>query len=403
MKASNDRRGYGWVARTFHWAVAALILAALGFGLYATSLPYGTAEEAARSFQVFSTHKTIGITVLLLAGLRILWALGQPRPGHLHPDRLVETLLATLVHWALYIGMVVMPLSGWLLHASAPGAFSRILWPFGQRLPGVPEDLALSEKFTAFHVTGWLVLAVLIALHVAGALKHALIDRDATLARMAGKTENLPQPPADPHRWTGWLAAAGGVLVWAFVAGFAWLAPTSPAADSVPQTITQAAPGANGWTVTEGTLDISVLQGASTVSGSFGDWQAAIDYDPDTGQGRVEVTIQIASLTLGAVSDSAKGPEFLNAADFPQARLSAAITPPQAEGEPHLAEGELTIAGQTVPARMPFQLTIQDDQAQAQGGLTLDRRDFGVGASYSDESTVGFPVEVTFELTATRN
>ena len=48
-----------------------------------------------------------------------------------------------------WIGMVLMPLTGWLLHSAAPGGFSRILWPLGQRLPGVPENAALAERFAA--------------------------------------------------------------------------------------------------------------------------------------------------------------------------------------------------------------------------------------------------------------
>lgn len=407
MKAVNDVRGYGWIARLFHWSIATLIFAAIGYGLYAVSLPQTGGDEATQHlFRTFSIHKTIGITILTLAVLRVVWTLTQTKPRPLHPDRRLETWLAETVHWGLYVGIVVMPLSGWLLHAAAPGAFSRILWPFGQRLPGIPESATLNEQFTAFHQFGWLVLAGLVLLHVAGALKHAVVDRDATLARMAGRSDNLPLPPANHHRALGALAALSGVLVWVGVGVASQLLVSKE--DPVATVQTEAQPtetpdgSANAWVVETGTLGISVLQGGSAVRGTFQDWRAAIEFDPDTQQGHVDVTIGIASLTLGSVSDAAKGPDFLNSTEFPEARFVADILAPETEGSPHIARGELVIVGQTVPADLLFDLAIEDGQAVASGSMSVDRRDFGLGKSYGDETTVGFPVEISFDLTATR-
>ncbi len=404
MKAGNDIRGYGWVARFLHWTIAILILAAVGFGLYATSLPHETPAEVETSFRIFSLHKTIGMAVLILVVIRILWSSGQPKPAPLHPWRKLETGLAEVIHWALYVGMLIMPLSGWFMHAATPGAFSRIVWPLGQRLPFIPESAELSERFAAFHELGWWVLAGLVALHVAGALKHVLIDRDATLARMAGNTQTLPEPPAQDPRHSNLPFAIGGIVIWAAVVAFASFAPAERAA--VPGATTTQAPataaGQQGsWVVDSGTLGITVQQGASPVQGSFADWNAAIEFDPETREGKVDVTINTGSLTLGAISDNAKGPEFLNSAAFPEAHLSGQILPGEGDNA-QTVKGELTIAGQSVPVEMPFTLTLNGDQAQAAGGVVIDRRDFGVGKSYADESTVGFSVDIKFDLTATR-
>lgn len=412
MNASNTARAYGWVARFFHWTVAVLILAAIALGLYAGGLPQGTQDQMQAIFATFSVHKTVGVAVLILALGRILWTLSQPRPRPLHPNRRAETFLAETVHWALYLGMVIMPLSGWLLHSAAPGGFSRILWPLGQRLPLVPQDAALSDRFAAFHETGWWVLAGLVALHVAGALKHVLIDRDGTLARMAGDPESAPQPPQAPRRpLVHVLAALLALGLWAATALLSAEAPeeTAPAATTQPAATQPAAPttattAAQGtaWTVRQGTLGIEVTQGGNPVQGTFGGWTADIDYDPATGSGHVEVLIDVASLSLGAVSDSAKGPDFLNAPAHPQARFDARILPPQTQGGPHVVQGTLTIAGKPVETTLPFELTIDGDRATARGTLTVDRRDFGVGAGYADESTVGFGVAIRFDLTASR-
>lgn len=62
----------------------------------------------------------------------------------------------------------------------------------------------------------------------------------------------------------------------------------------------------------------------------------------------------------------------------------------------------MTIAGKAVPIEFPTTITTEGDTATARGQFRLDRRDYGVGASYADESTVGFGVEVTLDLTAQR-
>jgi polyisoprenoid-binding protein YceI len=66
------------------------------------------------------------------------------------------------------------------------------------------------------------------------------------------------------------------------------------------------------------------------------------------------------------------------------------------------ARGTLRLRGAEVPVVLPFTLEIADDTARMAGALTLDRRDFGMGASYGDEATVGFAVQVTVALTAQR-
>ena len=402
MNAQNTTRAYGWAARAFHWTVAVLILTALGLGLYADSLPRGGEDQLQAIFAAFSIHKTAGVAVLIIAAARILWTLCQIRPRPLYPERRLETLLAETVHWALWIGMIIMPLSGWLLHSAAPGGFSRILWPFGQRLPLVPEDAALAEGFARFHEAGWWVLAALIALHVAGALKHVLIDRDHTLARMAGNPDRLPEPP-EHHMSPGLqhlLAACAAVAIWGGVA--ALTGQGEAGAQPEPAAIAAQPAAASGWAVQQGTLGIQVKQGGNDVTGQFGQWQAAIDYAPETQTGRVEVTIDIASLTLGSVTGTATGPDFLNAGAHPTASFKAEILPPAADGQPHLARGTLTIAGKSIQTDLPFDLVLEGETAKAKGSMQVDRRDFGIGAGYADESTVGFAVAISFDLTADR-
>jgi polyisoprenoid-binding protein YceI len=112
------------------------------------------------------------------------------------------------------------------------------------------------------------------------------------------------------------------------------------------------------------------------------------------------VTIDINSLTLGSITDQAKGPDFFDAATHPTATFTANILP--AEGG-YLADGTLNLRGVTLPLQLPFTLTIDGDTATMAATVDIDRREYGMGATYADESTVGFNAAVAVNLTATRN
>jgi cytochrome b561/polyisoprenoid-binding protein YceI len=395
MTAQNTPAAYGSIARTFHWLTALLILSAIALGLVADALPYGTSAELARKAQVFSLHKTLGIAAFAVAVLRILWALTQVRPTPLHPDRRLETILAEAVHWALYIALVAAPLSGWLHHAATDG-FAPILWPFGQSLPLVPKDPRLAEILGALHWVFTKVLIAAVALHVAGALKHTLWDRDGTLSRMwSGRapTAALAAPPVRASRRRA--PAVAALALWAAALGVGLIvgrgseAPAAVPLDRI----------AGEWTVTEGTLAFSVRQMGADVEGQFAGWTAAIAFAPETGTGEVTVTIAIGSLTLGSVTGQALGPDFFASDRHPTATFRATIRP---EGTRHVADGTLTLKGVTMPVTLPFDLALDGDTARMSGTVTLDRRDFGIGAALGDESQLGFAVSVSPSLTAVR-
>lgn len=397
MPLHNTAQHYGWVARLFHWMTALLILSAIPLGLYANNLPYDTAEALAWKAQVFSVHKTLGLAAFLIALLRILWALTGEHPVPLHPDRKLELFAARLVHWMLYIAMLVVPLSGWVHHAAVTG-FAPILWPFGQDLPFVPKSESLGSLAAGLHWIFTKLLAAAIILHVAGALKHHLLDRDATLRRMTRGDLAPAQVIAPRQTLVPGLAA---VLLFA-LAGAIMALPQPKGGEAATATSAPAATGAGNWQVEDGTLAITVTQMGQTVTGSFATWAAEIQFDETAtaGQhGTVTATVDTGSLSLGSVSDQATGPEFLNSAAFPQATFAARIL---ADGASYVARGDLTLRGVTVPLDLPFSLTVQGDRATMDGRAQLDRRSFGMGQSYGDESSVGFGVALAISLTATR-
>ncbi len=137
----------------------------------------------------------------------------------------------------------------------------------------------------------------------------------------------------------------------------------------------------------------------SAVTGQFANWTADIRFTPDAPDNRVTVTIDTTSLTFGSVTDQAKAPEFFDTTAHPTASFTAGIS---GEMPQLVATGTLSLRGVDHPVSLPFTLQINGETATMQGTTTLDRRDFGMGSSYPDEASVGFPVTVTIALTATR-
>ncbi len=178
---------YTRTAIALHWIVALLMVVNVALGLGAELLP----DEQVR-FAV-DTHKSIGITVLGLAVLRLLWRLSHPAPPLPADYPRWERFGAHAVHGVLYLVMFALPLSGWLHDSAWKDAaahpmqlFGLVPWP---RVGWVMSlDAGLKEQlhgtFGALHAWLGFLLYGLFALHVGGALKHQWLDREPELQRM---------------------------------------------------------------------------------------------------------------------------------------------------------------------------------------------------------------------------
>ena len=387
-------QSYSPVSKTLHWLTALLIFSAFPLGVLANDAPFATSDEIATKALLFSLHKTIGVMAFFTALIRILWAMTQTPPPDLHPDRRLETFAAHLVHWLLYISMLLVPLTGWINHAASTG-YAPIWWPFGQTLPLVPKSETVSALFSAGHWVFTKILLVTVALHIAGALKHVFIDHDDTLRRMLpGKGAATPIAGTLPRKNPAPMILAFAIYGLAAAYGV-WIGKTDqPLTDGAKLATVE-----SEWTVTEGTLGLAVKQFGSKVDGTFSDWTAAISFDPDSGSGKVKVTISVASLMLGSVSKQALGADFFDAGAFPEAYFNADISPAETG---FVATGLLKLKDVEKPVTLPFTLQIDGDTATMHGSTTLNRLDFGIGKTLPDESTLGFQVEINVDLTATR-
>lgn len=408
MSLQNTSSRYGTVTKSFHWLTALLILTIIPLGIIAENMAHSLklAEGApdpsliTRTAFLFSMHKTLGVTVFFVALARILWALGQTKPGLLNGDKAAESFAAETVHWLLYGSLVMVPLSGWIHHASTTG-FAPIWWPFGQSLPFVPKDeLWAAFSGTTHYLLQWVLIGSL-GLHIAGALKHHVLDKDATLRRMLpGRTEGQPTTQQPGH----FAPLLGALAVWALVLGGAasqgWYTPHSPETAGTQASLT--AEGGN-WQVQDGTLEITVRQMGSDITGQFADWSASIQYvdtpDADGKYGEVLVDINTASLSLGSVTSQATGPGYLESATHSLASFRGDIV---MKDNNLMASGTLTIRDQSVPLDLPFELAIEEQTAQASGAAQVNRLDFGIGQDVKDEGSLGFGVAISFALTATQ-
>lgn len=424
---------YSGVAQALHWAIALLIVFEIGLGWRMDGPP------GAVTFAVYQLHKSIGITILILTLVRVGWRITHRPPASVG-GRAWEHRLAAVVHVGFYVLLLAIPLSGWLIVSASRTGIGTVLFgviPF-PHIPGVPgldpaPKAALEQAAeTAHRLLGWAMYGLL-ALHVAGALKHHVIDRDQGLIRMM---------PGRPHirlvsaRLIGLLAAIA--LIAGAATAYPWISarPAEPEAEATPlaSTVTPdpasvvptqtPAPAASEtpaeaettppedarpsrWTVRKGqsSLSFSTTQSGSPIRGGFSDWSADILFSPDAlAASRVRVTVVMSSFTTqdGDSQGVLGGPQWFDTAAHARAVFSADRF--RALGsDRYEARGTLSLKGVSRPAVLRFTLRIEGDTARLTGTTTLDRTAFGVGTGeWAGTDDIPAQVAVETRLVAVR-
>ena len=168
---------YSKPAVFFHWLVFLMMSGSLIMGFYMGDLPKGPEK-----LQLISWHKWAGVTLFMVVLMRLTWRLLNKPPALPSSMPVWQVKAANASHLALYLLMLIMPLSGWLM-SSAKGYTT--VW-FGVlplpdligKNPDLGKTLAEVHEILAYLIIG------LVGVHAAAAIKHHFVDRDDVLARM---------------------------------------------------------------------------------------------------------------------------------------------------------------------------------------------------------------------------
>lgn len=188
MQWRNTADRYGLVGQSLHWLVAA--------GIVAQYLLAEAAEEAEGAavtpLSATGIHAALGVTIMVLAALRVALRLIELPPERPPTMRRYEVVLARAAHIAFYVLLFAIPLSGWALATASGETLSFFGWfdlpqfqPITQApLPGIEGGSLSKDQLEELHETLFNVLVGLAVLHIAAALKHHFLDRDNVLKSM---------------------------------------------------------------------------------------------------------------------------------------------------------------------------------------------------------------------------
>lgn len=175
MSASTQ---YTRTAIGLHWVVALLIFAAFGLGWFMTDIPGFTMAK----LKYYNWHKWLGVTVFFLAVIRLLWRFFHMPPPLANSIAKWQQLAASVVHWALYILIFAIPLSGYFY--SLASGFPIVYLGLVPLPVLIQPNADLAHTLKEVHELLNYSLVLLLLAHVGAALKHHVIDKDGTLARM---------------------------------------------------------------------------------------------------------------------------------------------------------------------------------------------------------------------------
>lgn len=413
MEISNTEEEYGLIAKAFHWVIAVLILALLPIGLF-----MGGMENSPFKFQVFALHKSFGLLVFFLGLARLIWRFASPPPDHMENHKHWERVLAAASHFWLYICMLGMPLSGWLM--SSAGQFPIPF--FGLQMPAlIGKDEELGDLFYRMHEILAYTLLFTLALHMAGALKHHVLDKDRTLQRMTWDRPGL-LIPAILVIVAGASYAVSGLMIGrslladkpaddqAAEASAVSAAPAEAQVDTAKSATPDNLP-AHGWAIdaSRSKLQFEAVLYNAPFTGDFGNFTGPVIFDPaDLSTARADIFVSMKDVKTGDADrdNNIQSMDWFDTNQFPDAHFVAEKFE-KGEDDNYVAVGEVTIKGVTMPLIIPFTLEIKEGaagkrEAHMLARFSLDRTHFNIGTEgqWATDTSVDKNVEVAIDLIA---
>lgn len=177
MNLLNTNNRYGWLSMGLHWLMLLLIAALVASISLSDSYP----KDSNTQVLLKTWHFTLGLTVFVLAGVRLITKLLSPTPLIEPPIERWQDIMSKAVQALMYVLMFAMPILGWLTLSAA----GKVIPFYGWQLPAlVAENKNLAETLIGIHEAGAATLFSLVGLHAAAALYHHYFVRDNTLRRM---------------------------------------------------------------------------------------------------------------------------------------------------------------------------------------------------------------------------
>lgn len=170
------RNTYTRTSQILHMVIATIVIFMLCVSFF-----MGDAPDQYKGV-VYTLHKSFGLTILALMVYRILWISLKGRPSLPKDTPRWEFFLSRSVQYGLYILLIIMPLSGWLMSVAANKSPS-YFWLFTAKLPIEPNKALASFMNESHEWLAWVII-VFVALHVAGAMKHLFINKDNVVQKM---------------------------------------------------------------------------------------------------------------------------------------------------------------------------------------------------------------------------
>ena len=377
MNVSTQR--YHGFAISLHWLIAMLVIGMLIVGKYMISLD----ESEPMRFLLTQWHKSFGIAAMLLIFIRVLWRLTHrpPRlPGHLKPW---EIKVAGLAHILLYLLMIMIPVSGWIMVSTSPlelptMIFNSIRWPHLAPLDTLPGKADISTLFREVHGVAASLLILLLIAHIGAALRHQFMLHDDVMSRMSLK---LPD-----GKWAAGVIPITGTIV-LIIAGLIGYGYSN--VKSVP------------LSAGNSRVQFVFIVQNQTAEGLFP--ESTVEFLLDTNNptaSTLKATVTTATISTGnsQVDATLLGGDWFDVKNYPQASFASTELVAVGEGS-YSATGTLQIKGISRELAFPLKLIHEENKSMATGSFTLDRLDFDLGkSSQPDEETVGYQVVVEFEF-----
>ena len=396
--------GYTSVARYLHWSLASLIILQFVLAEWAEY-----AEDAGATLQqlaLTANHKSVGMTVLMLALIRLAWRLTHPAPAVPSAMPRWQQRAATTTHVMLYGLIFAIPLSGWLMSSASSYSVS---WFNLATFPDlVSADSDLKELFEEVHETLTSGLFVLALGHIGVAFWHHFRDRDDVLRRMSN---------------AGGISLAVGILcIGLFVLDIKQGQPKdaepSTANELAAKRVTQdkvlvASSTLSQWSIDheKSAITFTAEQAGAAFSGRFANWHADIRFsENDLEQSRARVEVDLASVDTADQDrdETLATPEWFNGGN---AIFRTSQFEKVADGHYRAVDATLDFGGR--PTQIPFEFRIETssigEEKEDSGAnrvekiLTaqtrLDRIALGVGTGdWLDTTWVGQHIDVTVEV-----